>query len=176
MFFKFSSPPHILPMAVHEIRGWGWGQDMNSDSARPLKHQQEHWSESAGGGWWGRWRASPWPESLRDNFCGLRDGKMEKLQVICQKAEDSRRNASSHKPAEKGMKASRLTNFSSLSRKWAGLKEYGLSHSLSSFRTEVRRGTTVVPYGQQKHLNTSSYKISSIERMQNPTAVLKVVF
>lgn len=35
-------------------------------------------------------------------------------------------------PAEKGMKASLLTNLPSSSRKWAGLKVCGVSHSLSS--------------------------------------------
>lgn len=53
-------------------------------------------------------------------------------------------------PAEKGMKASLLTNWPFLSRKCEGLKVCGLSHSLSSYRTEVRRGNTIVPCGKQK--------------------------
>ena len=51
-------------------------------------------------------------------------------------------------PAEKGMKASLLTNFPLLSRKWEGLKLSGLSHSVSSHNTDVRRGYTTVPCGE----------------------------
>lgn len=51
-------------------------------------------------------------------------------------------------PAEKGRKASLLTNRPSLSRKWAGLKVCGFSHWLSSYKTEVSRGMTIVPCGQ----------------------------
>ena len=43
------------------------------------------------------------------------------------------------------MKASLLTNFPSSSRKWEGLKLSGLSHSVSSHNTDVRRGYTTVP-------------------------------
>lgn len=50
------------------------------------------------------------------------------------------------------MKASLLTNFPSLSRKWAGLKWRGSSHSLSSYRTDINRGNTVVPWWRDKEL------------------------
>lgn len=61
-------------------------------------------------------------------------------------------------PAEKGMKASLLTNRPSSSRKWAGLNVCGVTHSLSSCRTEVRRGMIIVPCGQTEPLkeNTAS--------------------
>lgn len=55
-------------------------------------------------------------------------------------------------PAEKGMKASLLSNLPSLSRKWEGLKVCGVSHSFSSYRTEARRGNTVVPWTQKQEL------------------------
>ena len=56
-------------------------------------------------------------------------------------------------PAEKGIKASLLTNFPLSSRKWAGLKVWGLSHSLSSCRTDVSRGITLVPCTTERMLN-----------------------
>lgn len=43
-----------------------------------------------------------------------------------------------HPPGEKGMKASLLTNFPSLSRKWPGLKRLDSSHSLSLYRTDSK--------------------------------------
>lgn len=55
-------------------------------------------------------------------------------------------------PAEKGMKASLLTNRPWSSRKWAGLNVCGVAHSLSSYRTDVRRGMTIVPCGQTEPL------------------------
>lgn len=59
-------------------------------------------------------------------------------------------------PAEKGMKASRLQNRPWSSRKWARLNLCGVSHSLSSYRTEVRRGMTVVPCGQTELLKANA--------------------
>lgn len=53
-----------------------------------------------------------------------------------------RRKAECDPPAENGRKASRLTNFPSLPRKWAGLNLCGSSHSFSSNRTEASRGST----------------------------------
>ena len=58
-------------------------------------------------------------------------------------------------PAEKAMKASLLINLPSLSRKWDGLKVCGLSHSLSSYRTEVSRGNTIVPCMQMRKTSLS---------------------
>jgi len=83
-----------------------------------------------------------------------RERAMETFQVICQSNQllKTSWSAYTNKPAEKGMKASRLTNFPSLSKKWAGWKECGLSHSLSSNRTDIKRGYTVVPWGQFRNL------------------------
>lgn len=53
-------------------------------------------------------------------------------------------------PAEKGMKASFLTNRPCSSRKCAGLKVSGLSHWLSSLNTDVRRGITQVPFKKKQ--------------------------
>lgn len=48
-------------------------------------------------------------------------------------------------PAEKGMKASGLTNSPSSLRKFCGLNSFGNFHCPSSFRTEARCGMTSVP-------------------------------
>lgn len=50
-----------------------------------------------------------------------------------------------HLPAEKGMNAFLDTNFPCSFRKCPGLNVCGLSHSLSSARTDVSKGKTVVP-------------------------------
>ena len=53
------------------------------------------------------------------------------------------------------MKASLLINLPSLFRKWEGLNMCGLSHSLSSYRTEVSSGNTTVPCMQKKRTGLS---------------------
>lgn len=46
-----------------------------------------------------------------------------------------------------------------MSRKWEGLKLFGLSHSLPSYKTEVRRGKIVVPCGlEEKALSEILFK------------------
>lgn len=65
--------------------------------------------------------------------------------------EQQRGHSCIHQPAEKGTKASRFTNFPSLSRKWGGWKLRGLSHSVSSYRADIRRGYTVVPCRRRRN-------------------------
>lgn len=58
------------------------------------------------------------------------------------------------------MKASLLINLPLLSRKCKGLKLLGFSHSVSSYRTDVRRGITAVPCNKIKHIGYSNININ----------------
>ena len=75
------------------------------------------------------------------------------------------------------MKASLLINLPSLSRKWDGLKVCGLSHSLSSYRTEVSRGSTVVPCMQRREQvdHIKSHNQSTVTDMKISNAFLCII-
>ena len=65
-------------------------------------------------------------------------------------------------PAEKGRKASLFLAWPSWSRKCCGLKECGVSHIVSSRRTEFRVAITTVPCGRNygnKEIRWDDFKI-----------------
>lgn len=117
-----------------------WSPQRGSNPAHPQKSRAEEWSGSAGGGSWRRGRAPCGPDPRPDTPCGLR--KTTRVKWL----KSFRSGHAASVPAEKGKKASLLTKLPSSSRKWEGLNVFGVSHLLSSWRTEVNRGRTVVPF------------------------------
>lgn len=151
-----SSNSHLRPSSQHragEVKDGGWTPRMVWGPDHPLLLQEEERNKSAAGE---RWRAPSWLDSIPvtlydlwekdigDNMKSVQKIILEPLPAPCYKGTLKDLLI----PAEKAMKASLLMNRPCSSRKWAGLKVWGLSHSLSSCRTEVSRGNTDVPYNQ----------------------------
>lgn len=105
----------VKPNTVYVVEDWGCLPGVESGPVLPLKLQEEELFERFGGGWRRTERAPSLPDSLQDTASALQDTDLQLLLVRLKGLKQMR-----HKPAEKGMKASRLRNFPSLLRKWAG--------------------------------------------------------
>lgn len=139
---------------AHEVPGRAWSRQPQSAAVHPPGPLAVGWSGSAAAAWWRRGRAPSWPDSLPDTPCGLRRSSAGGRRRF-EWSWTERWNAKPIRavPAEKAMKASLFLNLPSSSRKWEGLKAWGLSHSFSSCRTEVRRVNTVVSWQQKPKFN-----------------------